>query len=103
MPRTFNGIGTKFYGKRDIDPDGSYITTEFHCVLDIPLIPICSYRVHPIDEKKSNWFLFFGSTSQNYVAQKVELNKHQIRNIYLAMLFVLFLLASVVGVLKFIA
>ncbi|WP_127086676.1 hypothetical protein [Dulcicalothrix desertica] len=33
MPFTLNGCGTKYYGRRDMAPDGSYVTTEW---LDLP-------------------------------------------------------------------
>ena len=29
MPFSFNGIGTTYYGKRDVQVDNSFITTEW--------------------------------------------------------------------------
>ncbi|BDA69938.1 hypothetical protein CAL7716_041040 [Calothrix sp. PCC 7716] len=29
MPFTLNGCRTKYYGRRDMAPDGSYVTTEW--------------------------------------------------------------------------
>lgn len=48
MPRTVNGIGTKFYGQRDYHPDGTHITTEWFVVLWIPILPFRSLRVRPV-------------------------------------------------------
>src|SRR5262245_20240386 len=45
MPYTLNGIGTRFYGKRDLRPDGSYITTEWVTFAYVPLVPFRSFRV----------------------------------------------------------
>jgi magnesium-transporting ATPase (P-type) len=45
MPTSFQGIGTTFYGQRDYQPDGSYITTEFIIFGGIPLMPLKSVRV----------------------------------------------------------
>jgi len=45
MPSSVNGCGTRYYGKRRFNPDGSYITTNFVCLLFIPLIPLHSVRV----------------------------------------------------------
>lgn len=43
---TFNGIGTKLYGRRDYDATtNSYIATLFFTVLFIPIFPIAAYRV----------------------------------------------------------
>ena len=45
MPTSLHGIGTGFYGKRDYQPDGSYITTEFVIFIGIPIVPLKSLRV----------------------------------------------------------
>jgi hypothetical protein len=48
---SFNGFGTKIYGKRDVDPmDGSYVVTKWIVALFFPIIPLGSYRV--IKEKQ---------------------------------------------------
>ncbi len=44
MRRTFNGIGTRYYGASDRQPDGSFITTEWF-TLFAPIIPLRSLRV----------------------------------------------------------
>lgn len=78
MPFTYNGCGTKYYGKRDQGPDGSYVTTEWVTLVYLPLIPLRSFRVCPTG-KGTNAILF---NSQQFVAQKVPLNKRQVRNAY---------------------
>jgi hypothetical protein len=53
MPRTVNGIGTKYYGKSEPQPDGSFITTEWFVVFDVPLIPLKSQRVTYLGNNQS--------------------------------------------------
>jgi hypothetical protein len=50
MAFTFEGLGTKVYGRRDYWPDGSFITTEWFVIAYVPLIPICSKRISYKDE-----------------------------------------------------
>jgi hypothetical protein len=45
MPFTFNGIGTALYGKREFQPNGSYITTEWFVLAYVPVLPIGSKRI----------------------------------------------------------
>ena len=45
MPLTVFGIGTKEYGKRDVLPDGSFLTTKFYVVFYIPLWPVETRRI----------------------------------------------------------
>jgi hypothetical protein len=43
---TFNGIGAKFYGRRDFDQrTNSYVTVHWFVVLFLPIIPLACYRV----------------------------------------------------------
>jgi hypothetical protein len=51
MPRTFNGIGTKYFGASNRQPDGSFVTTEWFVLLDVPVIPLRSYRVQYLGEQ----------------------------------------------------
>lgn len=78
MPFTMRGCGTKFYGKRDNGPDGSYVTTEWITLVYLPLIPLRSFRVRPTG-KGTNAIIY---NSQEFSVQKVPLNKLQVRNIY---------------------
>lgn len=45
MPRTVNGIGTKWYGKALPASDGSYVVTEWVTLVYLPVIPLGSKRV----------------------------------------------------------
>ena len=48
MPgRSFNGTGTRIYGKRGFWTDGSFVTTKWVTFLWIPLFPLSSMRVRP--------------------------------------------------------
>lgn len=48
MPgRSFNGTGTRIYGKRDFLTDGSFVTTKWVTFLWVPLFPLSSMRVRP--------------------------------------------------------
>lgn len=40
-----HGTGSMFIGKSDVAVDGSYLTTEWFCMLLIPIFPVCNYRV----------------------------------------------------------
>jgi hypothetical protein len=89
MPYTVNGCGTMYYGRRDEDSDGSYVTTQWITLVFFPLIPIGSYRVRPIKS---------GILSSEYHVWKAPFQWKQVRNIYLAELSLLgiFTVASVV-------
>ena len=83
---TFNGIGTKLYGKAKQD-DGSYIATKWIVFLFIPLIPLASYLV--LDWQNT------GILSRDYELIKVPLNRKQIGKTYLvtfSIIFVIFIL-----------
>jgi hypothetical protein len=78
MPSSVNGFGTKYYGQRDFRPDGSYVTTNFICLLFLPVFPIHSVRVIP--DPKNSWVPF----SKNYYAilEKRWPNPLQVLSIY---------------------
>jgi hypothetical protein len=40
-----HGTGSMFIGKSEVQIDGSYLTTEWFCMLLIPIFPVCNYRV----------------------------------------------------------
>lgn len=46
---TFNGFGTRLYGKCDFRTDGSYITTMWITLLYWPIIPLRSLRIRPLE------------------------------------------------------
>ena len=45
LAQTFNGFGTKIYGKRDFELDGSFLTTKWVVFFWVPLVPLKSFRV----------------------------------------------------------
>ncbi|ANH67749.1 hypothetical protein [Mitsuaria sp. 7] len=78
MPHLHNGTGTKYFGKRDVDIRGTYVTTEWLTVWQLPILPIRSLRVYPMTEQ-----LVTGhGTEQHFHAERVPLNWRQILNIY---------------------
>jgi hypothetical protein len=79
MPSSINGCGTKYYGQRDFRADGSHVTTNFICLLFLPMIPIHSVRVIP--DSKNSWIPF----SNNYyqVLEKRWPNLVQVLFVYL--------------------
>ena len=79
MPYTYKGIGTKYYGKRDLEEDGSYLTTEWVVFVYLPLIPLRSYRVRPVG-KGTNAIIY---RSQKYLVSNADRCWAQIRNTYL--------------------
>lgn len=42
---TINGIGTRFFARRDARPDRSYVTTHCFAVFFVPVIPLSAWRV----------------------------------------------------------
>jgi hypothetical protein len=63
-----NGTGSMFIGRDEPRPDGSYVTTEWFCMLFIPVFPVCNYRLTRCDEQS------------NLVAQTYHiLEKHPVR------------------------
>ena len=77
MPSTFNGTGTMYYGEKDIEPDKSFVTTEWIVLFFVPIIPIGSFRV--LETGHEN--IIFGSSTQ-YLVRRIPLDWKQIRNVY---------------------
>ncbi len=72
------GIGTTFYGKRDFQKNGSYITTEWIVFLFVPIIPLRSLRV--LEKNSEN--LFFYQRHEYAVYEKSFPNLKQVFCIY---------------------
>jgi hypothetical protein len=87
--RSVYGCGTRYYGERYFEPDGSYVTTKFFCILLFPLIPIHSVRVIP-DPKNKEWFL--EGESYYLVLEKRAPNLRQVVSVYLCELAVVALI-----------
>ncbi len=55
---TFNGIGARFYGRRDFDAEtNSYITIHWFVFLYLPIIPLACYR---ISDRGHNLYTIYG-------------------------------------------
>ena len=98
MPCTINGTGTKYYGAREYDIGGTYITTEWVVAVGIPLIPLGSWRVYPVSEERFRdhqqiMLREASHTTQSFEAQRVPLNWRQVLNVYAVTLSALGLVA----------
>jgi hypothetical protein len=87
MPFTFNGTGTRYYGAREHDIGGTYITTKWIVLFGIPLIPLSSWRVYPMDEERTQDFSALHGrevtqTSQSMHEAPAPFNWRQVLNIY---------------------
>lgn len=47
---SIKGIGEKLYGKRSFRADGSYQTTKWFVLFHLPIYPIASFRVRPLEK-----------------------------------------------------
>jgi hypothetical protein len=84
LAQSFNGFGTKLYGKRNFEPDGSFITTLWVVILWIPLIPLKSIRVKEAGRGPSTVFSVW---SRSYlVITQSRPDIRQILNVYAYML-----------------
>lgn len=85
MPFTYNGIGTKYYGRRNPKEDGSFVTTEWIVFAYIPLVPIGSFRIAQTGNS-SNWVIY---SSTEYLVTRVPLCWQQVRNVYITEIAIL--------------
>jgi hypothetical protein len=79
VPFTFNGCGTRYYGERDRDEDGSYVTTLWITFVWVPILPLASYRVIPTNES----FNALVYRSEGFRVKDSPLCWPQIGNVYL--------------------
>ena len=79
---SLNGIGTSLYGKRDVEPDGSYVATKWFIFFLLPIFPLGSYRVWRGDTKATAT-LFLPGVKTEYRMVKSPLNWKQILLTYL--------------------
>jgi hypothetical protein len=71
MPTSFQGCGTKYYGKRDFHLDMSFVTTEWIVVFLIPIAPLRSVRVLDLDQTSSSAIYPVFSSSRSYEVYSV--------------------------------
>lgn len=82
MTSSINGIGSKLYGKCEIDADGSYITTKWFILAFIPILPMSSMRVLDV------------SSSQYQILEELPINWGQVFRIWAYALVLLFLIGK---------
>ena len=85
MANTFNGIGTSFYGQRQFETDGSYVTTKWFVLGFFPVVPLGSLRVRHIG---SGGIPFLSSSSTFEVVEELPLNGLQVLSTYLYAIFI---------------
>jgi hypothetical protein len=77
---SFHGFGTDIYGKRDFKADGSFITTKWIILFLIPLVPLKSFRIAPINEARHRFS--FLSLKQYRIIDEFRPNLRQVAFIY---------------------
>ena len=87
MPFTLNGTGTKYLGEREHDIGGTYITTKWVVIFMVPILPLSSWRVFPLDQGNFNDHSPLvgreaSETTQSFHATPVPLNWRQVLNVY---------------------
>ena len=87
MPFTMSGTGTRYYGEREHDIGGQYVTTLWIVVFGVPILPLSSWRVYPLDDGQFADHSYFHGREvhhfeQTFEATRVPLNWRQVLNIY---------------------
>ena len=103
MPYSFMGTGTVYFGKRDFESDGSYVTTEWTALFYHPIFPLRSYRIRETDSSvgMSGWFPPAISYSLSADLHRVPLNWKQVLMVYgyiFMLWFTLVFVAYVIGI-----
>lgn len=89
MPLSLGGTGTRYLGDRERDTGGTYVTTLWITVLGIPILPLSSWRVYPLDQQHS-----IGDFSeQTFHVTRTPMNWRQVVNVYAVAACILGLLA----------
>jgi len=92
MPRSVNGFGTRYYGRREEALDGSYVTTVWITALYIPILPLRSYRVLPVGKS----FNVIIHRSQQFKALRVPLCWEQVWHVYMISAPILLIIAGLI-------
>ena len=80
---TFNGIGTRLYGKRHYNGvDGSYIATKWFVIMFLPIVPLGSYKVWR-GNRTDSWLPMTVGVKTTYPMVPVKLNVEQVIKTYL--------------------
>ena len=78
LTHSYNGFGTTFYGKRDVEPDGSYVTTKWLIIAHLPIVPRGSFRLRVVKKQSG-----LAHSSVSYAGHEVPLNRRQVITTYL--------------------
>jgi len=73
---SFNGIGTTFYGKKELKNDDSFITTKWFIFLLLPIFPLGTYRIKKIQKNKLSSIV--GLITEYQIIEKLSLDKKQV-------------------------
>lgn len=87
MANTFNGIGTTFYGKKEIDTDDSFVTTKWFVIGYFPIAPLGSYRLR---SQGTSGIPFLSRTTSYEVLEQLPLNLVQVLFVYAYSIFIVF-------------
>jgi hypothetical protein len=71
---TFNGIGTQFVGKKDIQPDGYYITTQWYVFLFFPVTYKGTFRVKELPPDPN-------ISGKQYTTQQIDKDEQLVKKI----------------------
>ena len=91
MPQLRNGIGTAYFGASDRRPDGSFVTTKWFVLLDVPLIPLGSTRVRHLGATDK----VFKKTDSYEIIERAPLDGKMVGAAYLWLLATIVFLAGV--------
>jgi len=100
MPYTFNGFGSRFSGRKDVWPDGSYLTSEWFVIFLIPLIRIRTLRVRPTGAESMHFIPLGYSREFQEIGippQGEQANKDKgLRNLLIVVLFLAAILVAMI-------
>jgi hypothetical protein len=83
MPWSTCGFGTEYFGRREVQPDGFYVTTEFVTAFGIPLVPLRSQQVREIGPEIFERDVGVRFVRQQYEVRGAPTHWRQVVNVYL--------------------
>ena len=98
MPSTFQGFGTTHVGESARRADGSYVTTEWVVVLLVPLIPLRSVRLRPLEYKDERSGPIVSRTLRYEVLERLPVQWGQVVKVYAALVAFVALVGFIVSV-----
>jgi hypothetical protein len=85
---TFNGIGTKIYGKAQKRPDGSYVATNWFTFIYFPIIPLHCMRIRAVGTTGFNAIVVAHQKFTYQILESVPM-KDNLRQVFLTWLWTL--------------